>query len=432
MMVASAWLTAHSARADETPLVVAGALLESRARPLEPVIAPVIALRVPVLESSTLVLSQLGWTSGIALTTQQRPNMALRSSLELTPLAAHLSHDVYDEQGHPLPEAEIDDTSLRATSGVEWSEGPARLRVHGVLNKEWLGNADTATAKAFRFLYVGFESALTLEHLRSEEPLRSRIDGARLQLRGQALQGARSWTELEASLELGHRHGALFVTARAAAFQSLRALANPHPNPLAGKVGFDLKRRGEGDAWIPAEPRKPGLPVEFEDNSDFVVEIFNRTSRQIFPYLLDLGIGGRGCLIYPFPGAREPLAKRHPKLLGDRGGEELTFFVPDIFPYHDPGSSPAAGLQMLKLLVTTEEIDLRPLFQPSYRSRPDWRAEVGQSALGRMLARLCLGDSMRDVRTGWSTENVTWTTHEVPVLLRRSDRGDAGEVGRAS
>lgn len=201
--------------------------------------------------------------------------------------------------------------------------------------------------------------------------------------------------------------------------RSIQALENPHANPLAGKVGFRLLRRGDGGGWVRAEPSRPGGPVEFTDEEDFAVELFNQHTEAVFPYLLDLGLGGRIGLIYPFPDSWEPLASGQTILRGDRSGEELTFYVPETFPFYDRGSRPAAGIQGIKLLATTEEVELRPLFQAAYRSLPGWRAEVAASSLGRLLARLCLGDSLREVRRGRSTQNVSWTTSEMQVLVRR-------------
>jgi len=204
-----------------------------------------------------------------------------------------------------------------------------------------------------------------------------------------------------------------------ASLRSIQALEPPQDNPLAGKVGFRVLRRKEGGGWVPVEPSWRNGPLVFRDEEDFAVELFNQHDERVFPYLLDLGLGGRVDLIYPFSGSWEPLEAGQTILLGDRLGEELTFYVPETFPFYAPGSRPEFGIQDLKLLATTEEVDLRPLFQPLYRDRPGWRAELAGSSLGRLLARLCLGDPLREVRRGRSTQNISWTSVKIPVLLRR-------------
>ena len=145
-------------------------------------------------------------------------HMSWVSSAAVTPVRAHLSHTIFDAHGREVTAAEFDDTSLRVASGgsFRWTNGS--ILGQAVLGKEWLSRLPEQLTKDFRLPYVGVEGALTLEALRSEEPLLARIDGARVKLRGAGLGGARKWIDADATVSLGRRWGPLFLRFEGAAF----------------------------------------------------------------------------------------------------------------------------------------------------------------------------------------------------------------------
>jgi hypothetical protein len=196
-------------------------------------------------------------------------------------------------------------------------------------------------------------------------------------------------------------------------------LENPLPNPLAGKVELDIRRRAEDGSWVAADPEGPGGEVAFLHDESFAVEIRHRCDGPIFVYLLDLGIGGAVDLLFPsMPGAREPLEPGHTITIGDRPTEPLVFRVPDTFPFDERGRRPAGGVEVLKLLATTQEADLRSVFQDSYRSPVGGGELLDGSSLGAILNQLML-DTRREVVRAPSRRDVHWTTVERRVLLRR-------------
>jgi hypothetical protein len=209
-----ALLAAGRAFAGETPLLAAGVLYESPA----PTLAPLLALRLPVGEGRVLTLSQLGWTSSATFELPQSPRWTLLARVGVTPIRAHLAHDVYDGQGRPLDDAEFDATALRVTAGEAYEAGGLTLTVRAVLLKEWLSRLPRAELDAFRSAFVGGEASARWEWVRSEDPLRSRIDGARVTVRGEALYGSRSLGRTDAELALGRKSGPAFVHVNAGAF----------------------------------------------------------------------------------------------------------------------------------------------------------------------------------------------------------------------
>ena len=209
-----ALLATGRAFAGEKPLVAAGVLYESPA----PTLAPLLALRLPVGEGRVLTLSQLGWTSSAAFELPHSPRWTLLARVAVTPIRAHQAHDVYDSQGHPLEDAAFDATALRATAGEAYAVGGRALTVRAVFLEEWLSRLTRAELDAFRSPLVGGEASVRWEWVRSEDPLRSRIDGARLTLRGEALYGSRSFGRADATLALGRKWGPAFLHVNAGAF----------------------------------------------------------------------------------------------------------------------------------------------------------------------------------------------------------------------
>ena len=207
-------MTSSAARADETPLLVAGALFDSAS----PTVAPLLVLRVPTSSGGALSVSQLGWTSGLALDLLQDPHWRWTNTLAFTPVRAHLSHDVYDERGRELPSARFDDSSLRITSGEAWEARHVRIALHLLLQKEWLSFLPPEQAAGFAAPFVGVESSVTVEAIRAEVPLAERLDGVRASARVEVAAGDRRWLEGDLRVALGRRWGIGSVALEAGGF----------------------------------------------------------------------------------------------------------------------------------------------------------------------------------------------------------------------
>lgn len=209
-----ALLATGRANAGETPLLVAGALYESEA----PTLAPLLALRLPVGAGRVLTLSQLGWTSGASLELPQDPRWTLVAGVAVTPIRAHLSHDVYDSRGNAAEDAEFDATALRATAGAVYEVDGASVVVRAVFLKEWLSRLPQRAIDTFRVPLVGGEAVARWEWVRAEDPFRSRIDGVRISLRAEGLYGSRGFGDGDVMISLGRKWGPAFLHGNAGAF----------------------------------------------------------------------------------------------------------------------------------------------------------------------------------------------------------------------
>jgi hypothetical protein len=204
----------RSVRAEPTPLVVAGALYDSASAS----VAPVAYLRWPVDDGKVLSLSQLGWTSAAGFALAHDPRLSWHSSIELTPVRAHLSHDVYGPDGRTPIGDGFDDTCLRLTTGELWETPPLRVHVRAVVVKNWLAGASWPAARAFDSVFAGSEWKIVLEDLEDRDPFDARIEGVRVALRAEALISNRLWADADVTLSLGRRMGPLFARLSAAAF----------------------------------------------------------------------------------------------------------------------------------------------------------------------------------------------------------------------
>jgi hypothetical protein len=201
------------ARADETPLIVAGALFESPTLTL----APLVVLRVPV-GPDVIAVSQIGWTSGVVFDAPREGALRWESTAAMTPVRAHLAHGVFASNGDELAALEFDDTALRVTTGAVWDRPHVHLLLHAVGGKEWLSRLAAPLAAAFDAPFGGGEAIVTLDEVRGEDPLASRIDGLRVTVRGEGLAGTQAWADASVALSAGRQVGPLFARADAGAF----------------------------------------------------------------------------------------------------------------------------------------------------------------------------------------------------------------------
>ncbi len=117
---------------------------------------------------------------------------------------------------------------------------------------------------------------------------------------------------------------------------------------LARKVDFEVARMSSG-RWIRIEDGEelaPGAPISFA--------VTNRASIPLFIHVLDFGLTGNISLVYPSPGANDPLLPGRCIEIGTRPEEEITLYVPE---------GVEEGEEILKVFITTREADLEPLFQ---------------------------------------------------------------------
>ena len=199
---------------------------------------------------------------------------------------------------------------------------------------------------------------------------------------------------------------------RRACHLALRRLRPPAASPLNDQVTLLLKRREEG-ILVPAEAPSPGGQVVFRDGEEMALEIRNDFHQPVFTLLVDLGAGGGVAPIVPDFGPNSgPIPPGEAAYF-----ESRRFVLPKAFPFHQPGESPAAGVETALLFATTDPVNLDPLFDLEGRSS-DWREEMDDSALGRVLSSVLLDQAPPAEE---DLQDPSWTTATQSLLLRRSE-----------
>ncbi len=213
-VVLAALVVSGRAHGEETPLVVIGGAFDAS----NVTVAPIAFVRIPLPRARTLTFSQAGWTSAANYEAPENKTTSLVSSLSFTPLRAHLSRTIYDEEGRELVEREFSATRLRLTAGTALRAGRVRLVVQGLVAKEWLGGLSKPEEHAFLTPILGTEFLFSVESIRHESPLEPRIDGVRFTARTAALFGPKAWLDGEIALSLGRRFDRAFLRLEANAF----------------------------------------------------------------------------------------------------------------------------------------------------------------------------------------------------------------------
>lgn len=175
-------------------------------------------------------------------------------------------------------------------------------------------------------------------------------------------------------------------------------------SPLRGAVGMTLLRQQADGTWIPATPDSGGAIV-YRVEERLALEITNRSNRWLYIYLLDLGMTGAVGQAYPPEGAHEPLAPGVTVRWFVRDEEPANVYWPDNYPFEVAGQRPALEPNVLKLVASTQQTDLGPLFQRGYQI-PKHRAEA--PLLERVLGSVLTGG--RELRVAHSaTPKDDWT-----------------------
>ncbi|MEM8932074.1 MAG: caspase family protein [Acidobacteriota bacterium] len=158
---------------------------------------------------------------------------------------------------------------------------------------------------------------------------------------------------------------------------NLLAIENPRPGPLDAAIDVVVEVR-DGDGWRRGES-SADIPMACKPGDRLGLTIVNRSSRAAFPWVLDIGLTGRVSLLFPPPGAYEPLAPGARLELGyEVDKPPIVLSLPDGLPFdaqlgREPGTS--RRTETLRIVCTTQPTDLSFLRQDGYRlqSRPGRR-----------------------------------------------------------
>lgn len=206
---------------------------------------------------------------------------------------------------------------------------------------------------------------------------------------------------------------------RWARHRNLRRLADPFPRTaLSGCLEVTLLRSRSPGEWDEVDSGRE-IEVVYHVGDRLGLAIRHRHVAPLFVHVFDLGVAGAVHLLYPPPGAIEPLAAGHVLELGRRPGQDLRLYFPDGFPI-DPGAPPE-GQEEIKVLATSCPSDFSALTQEGFRpARP--AAARGGGALGELLRLALGGRGRRDLPSLAAPAGEEWTVVGRPFLLRRPDR----------
>jgi hypothetical protein len=196
---------------------------------------------------------------------------------------------------------------------------------------------------------------------------------------------------------------------------------------LAKKVEVQVLRNVRGSALEKPETGTDGVPL-FAEGDYVALKVRNLYDRPLYLYVLDMGLTGRVTQVYPVQGAEDSLMPKMEKPLEiwTRAGEEINLYIPDEFPFGSP-SQPAEGLETLKVFVTTDPADFRPLLQNGFRG-----VGPGSSLTDLLVATFGGSSQQRDAkpptRAGRPED---WTTLQLTFrLCRRIPAAQAATGGR--
>lgn len=201
-----------------------------------------------------------------------------------------------------------------------------------------------------------------------------------------------------------------------ACHRQLLRLRNPDlDDPLHDAVTFTLWRETAGGDWQEVEESDP-TPWRLGERFGF--ELHNAHGDKVYPYVLDLGFGGGVCQLFPLEGSRAPLTSGHTVECGldDERGSCFRFRAPEGYPYL-PADRERRELEVLKVIVSAEPLDLQLFLQDSYRHQPAAFERAAGGELGRRLAWITLGHRWRTAHEGEPVAEHAWTTLERRVHL---------------
>jgi len=257
------------------------------------------------------------------------------------------------------------------------------------------------------------EQVLPVGGCPSDPPARPTVTCLVANGRGRVVAPVRTVQDLPGRCQLVHDLETL------ASLHRIRTLERPVPTPLDMALRLEILRRTSSGGWRAVRPSsEPGCPV-FADGERFAVRINNSSRQPVFPYLLDLGVGGVLDLLYPLDRPWRPIEPGRTVLVGAGIADALFFAVPSGYPFSSPGATPARCTRTLKLIAATEGTDLRPLFLPELREGCDWLEHVATSSLGWTLARILARDLVLNLGTSIPPREVLWTAQQRSVVLER-------------
>lgn len=197
-----------------------------------------------------------------------------------------------------------------------------------------------------------------------------------------------------------------------ARYNNVLRLENPG-SLLAGKVDLLLFRK-QGGGWVEIPE---GKETVLNDGEQVMLEIRNRHHRPLFVQILDLGMRQGITLLHPKLGGCEELPQDGWFRIGERDGDEIYLGIPKELPYHRNGDPGVRGVEILKMFVTDQPVDLAPLLQLGFRA---WGGTSGSlvALFGSLMGTI---EMPREILCNLPEEQ--WTVVERALVVERCADG---------
>lgn len=207
--------------------------------------------------------------------------------------------------------------------------------------------------------------------------------------------------------------------AKIAKYRQTLALQNPDPaSALRGKVGFTVKRQGDGGGWAALPVPTGGLPL-INEGERISLTVTNGWIQPIYISILDLGVTGGMGLLYPVAGASEQLLPGGTLNIGLPPDEQIQLFAPDAFRAQMNPADPQTltGTEVFKLIATANPADFSALVQEGAKD-VDRNTPGAGTPLMNLLTLAVWGTGSRDARVVRAAPAEEWTTVDRPFLFR--------------
>lgn len=152
-----------------------------------------------------------------------------------------------------------------------------------------------------------------------------------------------------------------------ARYRHVLQIENRKPDDLRERIDVILQREKPSGGWEPALPDERANTVVFEEGEPVALEVRNHSDLPLYIYVLDLGLTGKVEILYPVPGADEPLEPEGMLKIGTRKDERMPLTLPDRFPFEPPRNGTVEGTEYLKVFALAEQSDFTPLLQEGFR-----------------------------------------------------------------
>lgn len=148
-------------------------------------------------------------------------------------------------------------------------------------------------------------------------------------------------------------------------YKYFRAVENTRPSPLAGRIGFEVKRQRANGPWETLTPDAKGV-FEFKEHDFVGFSITNGYTSRVFVTLLDFSASAAIRQVYPPPGAREIVEPGVTFEIGTNPTKRRTHLMREAVSVID--------VETFKLIVTTKAGDFWCMTQPGVLSA--WKRDA--------------------------------------------------------